>query len=544
MNLQHKSRLIWSVILIAWIFDLLFWKKAPGISFLIMVIITLVGGLLLSLGEGIRPAKNSWFLLVPVLFFSVMTVFREESFTTFINYLLTIGAMALLAVTYTGGKWWNYGFSDYVSNFFKLFLSAISKALLLFVAKENKTTDLKEEDTLETTPKKKGTTSWSIIRGLLLALPIVLVLAALLASADPIFNQNFEAILKLFKIEKLGEYLFRAFYILILGYFLAGTYLHAYTSSNDDHLIGLEKPWLPPFLGWIESIIILLGIDLLFAFFVGIQFKYFFGGQTNIHIDGFTFAEYARKGFSELVIVAVISLLVMQILNSIGKRQTGKQSTIFTTLSVGLVALVCVILVSAFQRLQLYEGAYGFSRLRTYTHVFMIWIGVLLAAIVVLEILKKSRMFALAVVLAAFGFGITLNIMNVDGFIARQNIARAVSGSDLDVAYLVSLSNDAIPELSKQYQNQSLPENVRDLTGAALACKARIVTDFRSSQFYQDKPWPSYLWSRTNAEMIMNSLQSKLSSYTIGEEGGWRQLFIKVGGSKVYCQGSSMDTID
>ncbi len=544
MNLQHKSRLLWSVILIAWIFDLLFWKKAPGISFLIMVILTLVGGLLLSLGEGIRPAKNSWLLLFPILFFSVMTVFREESFTMFINYLLTVASMALLAVTFTGGKWWNYSFSDYVSNFFKLFLSAISKTLMLFVAKEKKETDGIPEVTLETTPKKKGTTSWSIIRGLLLALPIVLVLAALLASADPIFNQNFEAVLKLFKIEKLGEYLFRAFYILVLGYFLAGTYLHAYTSSKDDHLIGLEKPWLPPFLGWIESIIILLGIDLLFAFFVGIQFKYFFGGQTNIHIDGFTFAEYARKGFSELVIVAVISLLIMQILNSIGKRQSGKQSTIFTSLSVGLVALVCVILVSAFQRLQLYEGAYGFSRLRTYTHVFMVWIGVLLAAIVVLELLKKSRMFALAVVMAAFGFGITLNIMNVDGFIARQNIARAVSGSDLDVAYLVSLSNDAIPELSNQYQNQALPENVRDLTGAALACKARIVTDFRSSQFYHDKPWPSYLWSRTNAEMIMNSLQPKISSYTIEEEGDWKQLFIKVGGSKVYCQGSYMDTID
>ena len=147
MNLQHKSRLLWSVILIAWIFDLLFWKKAPGISFLIMVIITLVGGLLLSLGEGIRPAKNSWLLLIPVLFFSVMTVFREESFTTFINYVLTVGAMALLAVTYTGGKWWNYSFSDYVSNFFKLFLSAISKALMLFVAKEKKVTDGQKKST-------------------------------------------------------------------------------------------------------------------------------------------------------------------------------------------------------------------------------------------------------------------------------------------------------------------------------------------------------------------------------------------------------------
>jgi hypothetical protein len=57
MNLQHKSRLLWSVILIAWIFDLLFWKKAPGISFLIMVIITLVGGLLISLG-GNPPCKK------------------------------------------------------------------------------------------------------------------------------------------------------------------------------------------------------------------------------------------------------------------------------------------------------------------------------------------------------------------------------------------------------------------------------------------------------------------------------------------------------
>jgi hypothetical protein len=202
-----------------------------------------------------------------------------------------------------------------------------------------------------------------------------------------------------------------------------------------------------------------------------------------------------------------------------------------------------VILVSAFQRLQLYEGAYGFSRLRTYTHVFMVWIGVLLAAIVVLEILKKSRMFALAVVLAAFGFGITLNIMNVDGFIARQNIARAVSGSDVDVAYLVSLSNDAIPELSNQFQNQVLPENVRDLTGAALACKARIETDFQSSQFYNDKPWPSYLWSRANAEAIMNSLKPKIDSYSI-QEDGQQQLFIQVGGAKVYCQGSSMEGID
>ncbi len=367
MNIQHKSRLIWAAILIAWVFDLLFWKKAPGISFLILVIITLSGGLIISLGEGIRPAKNSWMLLIPILFFSVMTVFREESFTTFINYVLTVGSMALLAVSYTGGKWWNYSISDYVANFFKLFISTISKTLLIFVGKDKKEVDDSGESSdLKVDNVKKGSATWSIIRGILLTLPIVLVLAALLASADPIFNQKFEALLKIFNIDKLSEYLFRAFYILVLAYLLVGAYIHAFIASKDDQLIGLDKPWLPPFLGWIESIIILFGIDLLFAFFVGIQFKYFFGGQTNIHLDGFTYAEYARKGFSELVVVAVISLLIMQSLNAITKRQSGKQSNSFTALSVGLVVLVCVILVSAFQRLQLYESAYGFSRLRTY----------------------------------------------------------------------------------------------------------------------------------------------------------------------------------
>jgi hypothetical protein len=532
MIIQHKSRLIWSAILIGWIFDLLFWKKAPGISFFILVIITLVGGLILSLGEGIRPSRTTWILIVPVLFFSGMTVFHEEGFTTIVNYLLTTVSIALIAVTYTGGKWWNYSISDYVANFFKLFLSAISKTLMMFVAKEKVPMEDDTEPSTDSALPKKGVTAWSIVRGILLAIPIVLVLAALLASADPIFNQNFEAFLKIFKIEKLGEYLFRLFYILILGYFLAGAYIHAYTSSKDEQLIGLDKPWLPKFLGWIESIIILIGIDILFAIFVGIQFKYFFGGQTNIHLDGFTFAEYARKGFSELVIVAVISLLIMLGLNSITKRQTKRHTAIFSGLSISLVVLVCVILISAFQRLQLYEAAYGFSQLRTYTHIFMIWVGILLAATVVLEFMNKSRLFALALLIASFGFGVTLNVINVDGFIASRNIDRAQNGSSLDVPYLVTLSNDAVPTLAAQYQNSSLSENVRTLAGAALACKARITQDNDRGREY---PWPSYQVPRVAAQKFFNSLQQELSIYRIQEDDQYR-LFTSIGDQIILCE--------
>ena len=118
-------------------------------------------------------------------------------------------------------------------------------------------------------------------------------------------------------------------------------------------------------------------VVILFAAFVAIQFQYFFGGQANIHIEGYTYAEYARKGFGELVAVAFFSLLLLLGLGAITRRDTESQRKTFSSLGVGLVGLVLVMLISAFQRLALYESAYGFSRLRAYTHVFMIWLALL-----------------------------------------------------------------------------------------------------------------------------------------------------------------------
>jgi hypothetical protein len=88
-------------------------------------------------------------------------------------------------------------------------------------------------------------------------------------------------------------------------------YLHAATQSKDEKLVGEEKPVLPPFLGFTEAAIVLGSVAVLFAAFVYIQFQYFFGGQANIHIDGYTYSEYARRGFGELITVAVFSLLLI-----------------------------------------------------------------------------------------------------------------------------------------------------------------------------------------------------------------------------------------
>jgi hypothetical protein len=190
-----------------------------------------------------------------------------------------------------------------------------------------------------------------------------------------------------------------------------------------------------------------------------------------------------------------------------------------------MVVLIAVILASAFQRLLLYEAAYGFTRLRTYTHVFMLWLGVLLAAVVVLEILRRERLFVTAGLLAAIGFAVTLNLLNVDAFIVRQNVSRAPEGKGLDVAYLASLSSDSVPELAAEFRAPSLPGMTRDAVGAVLVCR------LHNGSMRPTEGWRSYTLTGWQADLAMQAVQAKLDKYRV-DDSGWPV--------KVYTPGSVM----
>ncbi|MCF6277542.1 MAG: DUF4173 domain-containing protein, partial [Anaerolineales bacterium] len=329
------------------------------------------------------------------------------------------------------------------------------------------------------------------------------------------------------QLEKLPEYIFRGIYIMFIAYFLVGVFIYAARKSRDEKLVGEEKPILSPFLGFTEASIVLGSVILLFAAFVLVQFQYFFGGQANIHLNGYTYSEYARKGFGELVTVAVFSLLLFLGLSSITHRAQFGQKKIFSGLGIMLVGLVLIMLVSAFQRLTLYETAYGFSRLRTYPHVFMIWLGALLITVVVLEILRRQRAFAPALAFAVIGFAVTLNLLNVDRFIVRQNIARLRSGATLDIAYLASLSDDAVPALAAVMDDNSASARTREAAAAALACHY-AQSDNRSAH------WQSFRFSDWTATRIHTVLTPALETYTL-DDSDWQLHIIAPSGTKFDC---------
>jgi hypothetical protein len=505
---------LWIIVFaLGWLFDFLFWKQSPGVNFAIFATACLTAAFYLLLSDGLRPNRTSLIMLPLFGFFAAVTFIRVEPMTTFLAYTFTLLVMTLLAVSYLGGRWHLYSLVDYIGKFLQLAGSVLVRPIGF-------TNELRKAQTeAGIQPAKRNV--WPIVRGIVIALPIIAIFASLLASADAIFGQRLTDLIKWFNIENLPELIFRLVYIVVIGYGLAGVILHAATESKDEKIADEGKPFIPPFLGYVESTIVLGSVVALFLVFVIIQFQYFFGGQTNIHIDGFTYAEYARRGFGELVTVAFFALLMLLTFSAITKRDTETQRRIFSGLGVTLVALLLVMLLSAYQRLGLYEAAYGFSRLRTYTHIFLIWIGLLLVVTIVLEILRKERMFTFAMLIASLGFAMSLPILNVDAFIVNQNIQREShvqknanltqgGRADLDAQYFLDLSDDAVPSMVKAYQTASLPDPVREKVGAALAC-----VQYQRGLDQRKLSWQSFQFARFNADKALALIKKDLKGYVV-----------------------------
>jgi hypothetical protein len=518
------------VILLGWLFDFLFWQKPLGINFAIFVILCLGTGMVLLRWDGLRLSRRAGMLLIPIAYLAVMTFIRLEPMTVFLSISMVLFLLGVFALTYQNGEWIRYSLLNYVFGYLRLFGSMIARPIGF--ASENRRLPSGQPSE----GGKGSSQAWPILRGIVIALPIIVIFASLLSSADPVFAKQFQSLIDLFKLDNLPEYIFRLALILISAYALAGTFIHAAQKSDET----VEKKiWGAPFLGFTEATIVLGSIVILFIAFVIVQFQYFFGGQANIHIEGYTFSEYARRGFGELVTVAFFSLLLLLGLGSITRRETETRRYTFSILGVTLVGLLIVMLIAAFQRLVLYEAAYGFSRLRTYTHVFMIWLGVLLVAVVLLEVLRRERLIGLAMILATLGFIVSLNVLNVDTFIVEQNVQREIRSTtdktfaqgraDLDAQYFLDLSDDAIPPLVSTFQSASVPETVKEKIGAALVCKR-----YERQQLERPIPWQGFHFSRQHADVAFQQVHKELGVYEIVDKD-WPVMVETPSGGEFSC---------
>src|SRR5688572_48520 len=145
----------------------------------------------------------------------------------------------------------------------------------------------------------------AVIRGLVITLPVLVVFSLLLASADPTFalwRNTIERILTSW------EFLPRSIFFLVIFAVSLGVYSYAVFATETPSVTPIQpNRWL----GSAERLILISSVAGLLWLFLLVQLSYLFGNLPQVTGSGITFAEYARRGFGELTIVASATALLI-----------------------------------------------------------------------------------------------------------------------------------------------------------------------------------------------------------------------------------------
>jgi len=474
------------------LFNYLFFEKVPGISFLVFILFA-IGGLILILKfSGRSLNREALWLMAPLFFFGAMPAARASPELMLLNIAASLGLLLLIAEVSFGPGLAGFFMFDYLKIVFLpfKFLAPLWRTLSQLAARR---------------PQKEKTFS-HIIKGILITVPFFFIFLLLFSSADLVFEKY---ITNLVSIEISEETVARI--ILIFVVFLIFTGAYSYVFREREKNAEVQNGKSAGALGKIESYILFGSVNVLFLLFIIIQVTYFFGGESNIILAGFTYAEYARRGFFELIAVALISLAILLLADKFSSGENGGHSSAFKFLSSALIVQVLVIMFSAYSRLSLYEKAYGFTVQRLFSHSFIILLAVVfcLLAWKTLRNLPAGQAgggensFAYGVFVAINLFVFGMNMLNPDAFIARRNLERYEDTGKLDALYLSSLSDDAMPELI--WAMNTNDREIRNYLGRELYLRGK-------PDPYTIK-WPSWNIARNRAVKMLLPKMAELEQF-------------------------------
>jgi hypothetical protein len=254
---------------------------------------------------------------------------------------------------------------------------------------------------------------------------------------------------------------------------LAGALGLGLVRREQFHQLSLERSRA---LRPIEWMLPLGALVVLFLAFVGVQVTVLFGGRDHVlRTTGLTYAEYARSGYWQLLATAVLTLGVIAAALRLADTPRRSHRMILRALLAALCALTLVLLASALHRLDLYESAFGLTRLRLTGEAFAWGLAGFFALIVLAGVVPAVRRnFARTAIMATAAGLLAFSLANPDGTIARQNIERWRTTGSLDVGYLQTLSADAAPSIA------GLPPELRDVALAPLADRLATVDGWGS----------------------------------------------------------------
>ena len=431
----------------AFIFTICLYNNLTGITMPLFGIATIIYMVYALKLYDIKIKKLSWFY---ASVFMALTISNFLTGNMMIQLFNLVGIIFMIFIfllhnVYDDERW----------NFSKTTLACIESFFYSIGAMDDFAKDMRvrhtrsKEENIESSKKSKFK---YVLLGLVIAIPVTGIILILLSEADKVFNVFLSEYLS-FDI-RIGTVL-GIIITFAISFFGSYCILRFFSKKVIKEEV-TDKRSLEPII----AITVLSIISVIYLIFSVIQILYLFWGGMKLP-ENYTYAQYAREGFFQLLAVSIINFMIVLFVNN-HFRENLLLKILMTIISI----CTYIMIASSCMRMLLYIDAYLLTTLR----ILVLWglavLSILFIAVIISIYKHSFPLFRYSIIVVSILY-LLLGFAHPDYIIASYNLSHMdndIKSKKIsqDYEYLTNLSSDAAPAIysyKEQWADQYFNNN-------------------------------------------------------------------------------------
>jgi len=415
----------------------------------------------------VKVKRFSWFYSVVMIGLTISNFLTGNELFIFINNMGIIFMLFIFLIhnVYDDSRW----------NFSKTVLSILESILYSVVALEDFNKDMKivkSRNKNQVDDTKRKTIKYIFI-GIMISIPVVGILLLLLINADMVFNNMISNNLSFnFSFGTMIGVLFTFTIFFFSSYCIMRFFSNKKLKEEVDVRRNLEP---------IIAITVLSFVSILYLAFSLVQIIYLFLGGGSLP-EGYSYSDYAREGFFQLLAVSIINFLMVLFVNN------HFRENIILKIQMTIISICTYIMIaSSFIRISMYIKAALLTNLRIWVLWGLTALSINFIAVLISIYKKNFPLFKYGIIVVSILY-LMLSFSHTDYIIADYNLKNIhtidTAIAEQDINYMKRLSSDAAPAISN-YDNDFADEYF-----------------YRFENNYDQKGWRQFNLSRYTADKL------------------------------------------